>query len=184
MATVVKKVPKLTKSGKLSKAPFHTQVYTQGLSDVARILAFEAPPNIRKAFFDGLVEATRPALYRAKMLAPKRTGNLSSLLELRARRGKRSRDIGTVQIGGKGEYIGVMEFARGEAPVRPYQRAGYQVSAHIRRYYLLSQKHGQAPRFLVPAVEQEADNIGRAVEAHVARYLEQILNGNFTRVDD
>lgn len=188
MASRVAKVSKITKGGKVSKAPVHMQVHTEGLTELSRIIAFEAPPKVRRAFFDGLVEAARPALARAKALAPNKSGNLASSIELRAKRGRKARDIGTVQIGAPGEQVGVLEFGRGQGTVRPYQRRGKSgpvaVSAHVRRYYLLNNSLGGAPRFLVPAVEEESLEIASRVDTHIARYLDAALDRDFKGLVD
>lgn len=127
------------------------RVLVKGLDDVHKALR-GAPPEVRRELTKTLRKLAEPARRTARADAPRASGRLARSIRIKA--------------GRKGALIGS---PLAYAPVLEY--------AHKGRYRSLSARWGPPPRFLIPAIEDEAPRIEREAGDAIQGVLDKAFGG-------
>jgi hypothetical protein len=138
------------------------QLETKGFKDLGRALA-KGDRAVRLAFFKQMNAAMSPIVARARGMAPRRSGELAGSVRVRRQ-----------NAGARGALRYGVGSTLAKAPVLEFANRG--------RYSSLVDKWGPSPRYLIPAVDAEADglvaNVDRAVNGAVEALLDHEFRGS------
>lgn len=145
---------------------FNYVVRIEGIDTLMRFLK-ESDPQLRKALQQGLKDAAQPVLTKARANAQRIAddGTFASSLSIRAYAN------GGIRLRSNDEAAGVKEFAHRGATYKPKATDRRQNARRMRSFPVGVPKRANAPRVMVPAVNDSVDEVKTRIEMR----LEQVL---------
>lgn len=150
----------------------YLRVNVEGLPSLLRFLE-GSDPELRKAMQDGLADAAQPVLAKARANASRIAddGTYASSMSIAARRN------GRVVLRSTDPAAGVKEFARPGAVYAPRRTDKRRNARAMRSFPVGVPKRANAPRALIPAVDDSAELVASRIAERIEQVLKEAENG-------